>query len=265
MKVIELLKLIPQTTWDKLIKETNVNYKAKKLDGQLLFSLLLYSLVTTKNTSLRVMEQLFNSYLFKSIHSKPIANDVKYTSIGQRLASINYAFFEKLYLHCIKLYSTKLTESKHKIIRFDSTIVSISAKLINIGFICGGGHDNSRQIKYTVGYSDIPESVMFYHDSKFNSENIALKDSILNCKIKKDTIVLFDRGIQSRDTYDEFTDKNIYFISRVNTNPRCEQIKENKLDKAIEYKNLIILEDSSKKKTNQTFIQVYKCGKQTYK
>lgn len=251
MKVKELLNLIPQTTWDKLIKETNVNYKAKKLDGQLLFSLLLYSLVTTKNTSLRVMEQLFNSYLFKSIHSKPIANDVKYTSIGQRLASINHAFFEKLYLDCINLFGSELTEKENRIIRFDSTLVSISAKLVDIGFVCGGGQENKRQLKFTIGFSELPEYVSFYHESKFNSENVALKNSILNCKIKKDTIALFDRGIQARDTYDEFTDKNIGFITRINENHKFEQVKENAIQTPVLHENLVIVEDSTRRLFNR--------------
>lgn len=251
MKVKELLNLIPPTTWDKLVKETNVNYKAKKLDGQLLFSLLLYSLVTTKNTSLRVMEQLFNSYLFQSIHSKPIANEVKYTSIGQRLASINYTFFEKLYLDCINLFGDKLTEKENRIIRFDSTLVSISAKLVDIGFVCGGGQENVRQLKFTIGYSELPESVSFYHESKFNSENVALRNSILNYKIQKDTIVLFDRGIQARDTYDEFTDKSIGFITRINESHKFEQVKENVILTPIIHGNLIILEDSLKRLYNR--------------
>lgn len=251
MKVKELLNLIPQTTWDKLIKETNVNYKAKKLDGQLLFSLLLYSLVTTKNTSLRVMEQLFNSYLFQSIHSKPIANEVKYTSIGQRLASINYTFFENLYLNCIDLFEDKLTEKESRLIRFDSTLVSISAKLVDIGFVCGGGQENVRQLKFTIGYSELPESVSFYHESKFNSENVALRNSILNYKIQKDTIVLFDRGIQARDTYDEFTDKNIGFITRINESHKFEQVKENVILTPVIHDNLIIVEDSLKRLYNR--------------
>jgi hypothetical protein len=251
LKVKELLNLIPQTTWDKLIKETNVNYKAKKLDGQLLFSLLLYSLVTTKNTSLRVMEQLFNSYLFKSIHSKPIANDVKYTSIGQRLASINYAFFEKLYLDCINLFGSELTEKENRIIRFDSTLVSISAKLVDIGFVCGGGQENKRQLKFTIGFSELAEYVSFYHESKFNSENVALKNSILNCKIKKDTIALFDRGIQARDTYDEFTDKNIVFITRINENHKFEQVKKNAIQTPVLHENLVIVEDSTRRLFNR--------------
>ena len=84
-----------------------------------------YSLITTTNVSLRVIEQLFNSTIFQSLHSKPIAKKIKNTSIGQRLGNIKYIFFEKLYFDCIELFSNQFTEKETKIIRFDSTLVSI--------------------------------------------------------------------------------------------------------------------------------------------
>jgi hypothetical protein len=35
-----------------------------------------------------------------------------------------------------------------------------------------------KQLKFTIGYSDIPEIVHFFHDQKYRSENAALKESI---------------------------------------------------------------------------------------
>ena len=251
MKVKELLNLIPQETWDRLTIETKVNHKAKKLDGRVVFTLLLYSLIYSKENSLRVMEKIFNSYLFQTLHPEPIATNVRHSSLGQRLGSIKADFFEKLYYDCLHMYSSDLNEKENKILRFDSTIVSISAKLVDIGFICGGGHDNSRQIKFTMGFSEVTEYARLYHESSANSDNVALKNAILDCKISEDRIVLFDRGIQSRDTYDEFMEKGILFITRINPKPRCKQQTQNVISSPTEADGLVIDEDSKKKLINR--------------
>jgi len=251
MKARQLLNLIPQETWDRLSLETHVDHKAKKLERQDYFNLLLYSLLNVKENSLRVMERTFNSYLFQQLQPQSGSPNIRHSSIGERLQNINAEFFEKLYQDCLSQYAKQVNERDDKILRFDSTMVSISAKLIDIGFICGGGHDNSRQLKFTMGFSDVPEYASFHHDSAFNSENVALKHAILGCKSTKDKIVLFDRGVQARDTYDELTEKGILFITRVNPNPRCKQETENIILTPIESEDLVIDEDSKKKLINR--------------
>lgn len=252
MRVKELLNLIPKETWEKLAIETKVNHKAKKLDGQIMFNLLVYSLLNVKENSLRAMEKTFSSFLFQELQSAQTSKKIRHSSIGERLRNINSDFFEQLYLDSIRLYSKYLTDKDSKgVLRFDSTIVSISAKLVDIGFICGGGHDHTRQLKFTIGLSDTPEYARFNHEPTFNSENVALKQAILDCKSSKDKIVLFDRGIQARDTYDEFTDNGILFITRINPVPRCKEQTANKLEATIETESLIINEDCTKKLINR--------------
>ena len=252
MRVKELLNLIPQSTWDKLVIETKVNHKAKKLDGQIVFNLLLYSLLNVRENSLRVMEKTFNSFFFQQLQPSQTSRKIRHSSIGERLSSINADFFEKLYHDCVQLHFKHFGDKDNKgVLRFDSTIVSISAKLVDIGFICGGGHDNSRQLKFTVGLSDTPEYGRFNHEPTFNSENVALKQAILDCKSSKDKIVLFDRGIQARDTYDELTENGIVFITRINPDPRCKDQTENKIKVSIETESLIITEDCTKRLINR--------------
>jgi hypothetical protein len=251
MRAKELLNLISEETWNRLAIETQVNKKTKKLEGKIVFSLLLYSILNVKENSLRVMERTFSSYLFQRLQSKPIAAKVRHSSLAERLRTINVAFFEMLYQDCLQSYAKYFDEKEKNILRFDSTIVSISAKLVDIGFICGGGHDNSRQLKFTVGYSALPEYISFNHAPTFNSENVALKHALLDCKSTKDKIVLFDRGLQARDAYDAITDNNILFITRTNPNPRAVEVSENKIKIPFQSADLIISEDSQKRLINR--------------
>ena len=54
MKVLELLKFIPDEELEFLAKETKVDYQVKKLYGINLFKLLLFSMINKDKPSLRV-------------------------------------------------------------------------------------------------------------------------------------------------------------------------------------------------------------------
>jgi hypothetical protein len=49
------------------------------------------------------------------------------------------------------------TKDQEKLVRFDSTIVALSGKLLDIGYNLKGGSSGVRQVKFTVGYTDIAE------------------------------------------------------------------------------------------------------------
>lgn len=240
MNVKEILALIPEDKLQALTIKTKVNLHTKKLDGITVFKLLLFSMITEKHNSLRVMENIFNSYVFKNIINNNNHKSIKYNSISERLSVIKVDFFEQLYQDCLNRFPSYKLENRDNVLRFDSTLLSVSAKLIDFGFISGGGREHLKTLKFTVGYSDIPEFATFHHKSTFNNENVALKHAILNCKASKEKIVLFDRGLQARGTFDEFEDEEILFVSRINPNPKHKLVRDNLLLKPIETETLLI-------------------------
>jgi len=136
-------------------------------------------------------------------------------------------YFESIFTACVSLYKKQLGKEKEQIVRIDSTIVSLTTKLLNAGYhLKGGDADHVRQLKFTIGYANnIPEIAKFYHTQSYTSENIALKEVVLiQAEEDKESIKVFDRGITSRKTYDEFTEKNIQFISRLNTKAKYDVI-----------------------------------------
>jgi hypothetical protein len=231
MELSKLLSLIPSKSLEELAIETEVDVFSKKLQGEVVFKLILHCLISQKDNSLRGMESAYETLIFRMINRKHDQNSVRYSSISKRLSTINPEYFAGIFKLCTTLYNQQLGKDTENVIRFDSTIVSLSSRLLNIGYHIGGSSaENVRQLKFTVGYSNgIAEEVRFFHTQSYTSENIALKESILLQSAEDKTRVkVFDRGITSRETYDTFSDNEIQFISRLNDGAKYKIVNPNK-------------------------------------
>ena len=242
----ELLEFIPDNLLEKIEKETKVNYQVKKMSGKIMFKLLLMSLLDSKNISLRVMEEIYNSSQFTMLSAKRENNKTKHSTISGRLANIDYTFFEKIFESISKEFNKSFNAPearKRNIAKFDSTLVSLSTKLLEIGMNSGGG-ETKNQIKFTIGLNNnLPSNVKIFKKQKEVNENVALKKAILTAKLAENTIVVFDRGLQKRETLCKFTDKNILFITRANENINYEFIRTVKKVEGIKTSSLCLEKD----------------------
>jgi hypothetical protein len=244
MSIEKLLSLVPDNLLEKLAIETGVDHYAKKLQGEVIFKLLLYCIISHKDNSLRTMESAYEKLAFQLLNQRYNQGSVRFNSISERLSTINVSFFEKIYNELVLSYKQHISNGE-KIIRFDSTIIALSTKLLEIGYhIKDGDAQEYKQLKFTIGYSDIPEIVHFFHDQKYTSENVALKESILD-QAKKETtsIKVFDRGITARKAYDEFTENNIQFISRLNNNAKYTGLCNDGKQQPLQTETLTIIAD----------------------
>jgi hypothetical protein len=244
-KINKLLSFITDEELARFALATHVNKHTKKLQGQLLFKLLVYCFVTEKENSLRGIQSALESAVFRALSGTSAEFSVAHSSISERLNVISYEFFEKIFFHCSKTYRGSVSRLGKDIVRFDSTIVSMSTKLINIGYnLKGGDAEKYRLLKFTVGYSDMPDCICFYKEQTYNSENKALCETIIANQKTVHQINVFDRGITSRDNYDKLTAKNILFVSRINPGAKQDLYKGNTLKKEVDTKTLKIVSDS---------------------
>jgi len=195
------------------------------------------------------MQSAYESIGFRLLHAGQPKEAVHYSSISERLDSINPAYFEKLYKASIALYQQQVVQEQQAAIitRFDSTIVALSGALLKIGYhLKGGGADHVRQLKFTIALSDIPLSAHFFYEQPYTSENVALKEAILHSVQPERTnaIRVFDRGITSRKTYDDFIEKKIPFITRINTQSNYEELLPNILQKPLDTSTLTVTSDN---------------------
>jgi hypothetical protein len=220
----QLLEIIPDELLENLEKCTEVNHQVKKLTGKIIFKLLLFSLLNSERLSLRVIETFYNSKQFQIFSGK---NDetTRHTTLSDRLININSDFFKKIF----EYLSENFRESVYKgsnIRRFDSTLVSISSKLLKTG-IQAGGVDEKKQMKYTVSLSgDFPDSVRICNTQQEVSEEIALRKAILELEHDTNSIVVFDRGLQRRKTFCDFTDEGILFVGRLKNRVDCKEVRK---------------------------------------
>ena len=92
--VKELLSVIPDDKISTLAVNTNVDYCTKVLYGRSVFYMILYSLLESDRTSLRTMEDVFNSVKFKFLFNLDQSKTVRYSSISERLSVMDVNFFE---------------------------------------------------------------------------------------------------------------------------------------------------------------------------
>jgi IS4 transposase len=231
MDANKIISLIPGSLLNDLAIETGVNKYSKKLRGEVMFKLLIHCILSYKDNSLRTMESAYESIVFNVLNNVSRKQQVRFSSISERLSVMKSEYFEKLYRMIVRIYGKDIEEKKTTLILFDSTIVALSSQLLKVGYhLKGGDAAHVRQLKFTIGFSELPMSADFYTEQKHTSENTALKTSILAHKPdKENTIRIFDRGITSRKTYDEFIDKKIPFISRLNNNSKIKTVTKNAL------------------------------------
>lgn len=246
MEVSQLLSLLPEGALSDLALSTNVDKYAKKLHGELVFKLLLHCILSFKDNSLRTMESAYESIGFRLLNLQRRSESIRFNSISERLSVIEPVYFEKLYQLCVEQYSSLLKSPQNALIRFDSTIVALSGKLLSVGYqLKGGDAEYLKQLKFTIGFSTLPVTVHFFTEPIYTSENTALKEAVMSFKPTEAGIIrVFDRGITSRNTYDEFTEHKIPFISRINLKSKQQAATENRLKQPVQTDTLNIHSDS---------------------
>ena len=242
MKVEQLLQLLPQKEFGFLTAETAVDHQVKKLKGTIVFKLLLFSMLNSSKLSLRVMETFFQSAQFKKFASTDKIN-TKFNSIRDRISTINSDYFEKIFNILFTKYNKEL-EEENAVTRVDSTFINISAKLVQWGMTNGSTYSGLKYLKLSLSMKgSLPCSVQIYSHQDFVNENIALPDAILKNKHLNESIVVFDRGLQTRKAFDKFSNKDILFIGRIKTDVKYDIVKKYKLPKASKDRSVEVLED----------------------
>lgn len=241
MTVEQLIQLIPDQELAFLSAETKVDHQVKKLYGATVFKLILFSMLNSNKLSLRVMEAYLQSAQFKNFAG---IEDIgaKFNSIRDRISSLDCTFFERLFESIFKRHNDLLKEHE-AVSKVDSTFISIPAKLLDWG-MRNGGFEHLRHVKLTLSLKgSLPCSVQLYTSQDFVNENIALPDAILKNKFVQESVIVFDRGLQTRKKFSEFCKNNILFVGRARTSTAYKLIKRRAVKQKDGIGSVRILED----------------------
>ncbi len=214
MKAFDLLNMIPEEHLDFLAEKTNVNYQTKKLTGQIIFKMILMTMLESNKASLRIMEGIVNSPKFKQLVGEEKNIKTKYNSIRDRICNINADYFEALFEYVFVKFNKELGELK-AITKVDSTMTSIPRNLLDWGMLTGNKTSTISNIKYSISMKgSLPSGVKIFSKQSYLSEDIALVEAVLDNSHTDDSIVVIDRGVSSRRGMDKFADQQIIFVVR---------------------------------------------------
>lgn len=214
MRFSQLMSKIPLKLFNELNGEYQVDRPNHKLTGKSLFQILLYNICEEDRLSLRVIEESFDRHQLRLYHKgKPLK--ASKSGLSDRLKTVSYEYYEALFLRLRKIFAHELNSTLVSSIKlFDSTVVTLSSKLLQCGFKVP--HGEKAQIKFSVGFDGLPQSVCICHEESDASENIALKKAIMQAGVSSRDIVVFDRGLTARKTFQEFKHLGIDFVTRLN-------------------------------------------------
>jgi transposase len=247
VSVKQLISLIPDEELSRLALQTGVDHWASVLYGKSMFYLLLYGLADSDKTSLRSLEDVFNSKRFKFLFNLDTSQTTRYNSISSRLATMDVSFFEEAYKLTYSLFRDHFSENEalgYNIVRVDSTMVAETANKLEKGMNVGT-NKNKRQVKYTICLEDLlPSSVQIFTEQRQLNEDLTIPSTILKIiDPHPDTVFVFDRGVQSRKAYEDITQKDLMFVTRIKENTRYKVVEELNTVKGSQLGNLLVEAD----------------------
>jgi len=247
MKISEIMNLVDEKRLDELGKIYRIDKVNNKITGKFILKSFVQSILNGASLSLRSLELICNRN--KEISGLLNSHDeskkqIDHSSLGKRLETINCDYFKKIYEDLVQKYNNKfIKKDSEKFHRFDSTIMTLSGKLLKDG-INVGGKVTDRHIKITVGLqSSIPSSVRLCQGQSEVSEDIALVKAINEAKIEKEDILLFDRGISKAETFQKLDQEEKKFVTRIKQNRKYNVVKTNAIIISIDDKLEIISDE----------------------
>ena len=259
VNVSAILSLIDQDgELETLAAETGVNVQVKKLDGQTMLKLLLYGVLTSNRVSLRVLENAYESQLFKTYAGIDNERKTAHSSLSDRLRHIKVGFFEHVYKRVLERFGNEVEAPyqtangvKMKVNRVDSTLVSCSAQLLSIGMVNGRRKKNNepnrfRQVKFTLGFNGLLPQVAHIHTNQSDlAEDRPLAGAVRALSLEPDSVAVFDRGLKSRKVMASFIKEGRYFVTRINPTQQYEVLQPHALPSVKHTATLELLSDQS--------------------
>lgn len=226
----ELVNLLGESLLKDLVRELQADKWVIKLKTATVFKLILYSMLDSERISLRTMADQYTSVPFQTLEQSVIGQSTAHSSIRDRLVNIDVRFFERIYERCLSMlsvgYGSQRLLDTYNIKRYDSTMVAVFSHLLK-GMQVGNTSRKKNQVKLTTELSgEFEVRMRFFKDQDYLSEEIALKEMIQSQTHDSSSLIVFDRGLRSRQTLCELQGLKTQFVTRLNENTRYKLIHE---------------------------------------
>jgi hypothetical protein len=227
--VADLLSVLEQSELHELVKELDADKWVIKLKTVTVFKLVLFSILESERLSLRTMAEQYSSIPFQILEESVIGQKTAHSSLRDRLMNIDVRFFERLFERTGSLlsahYGQKELSGQYNLKRYDSTMISTFSHLLE-GMKVGNTSKKKNQVKLTTELvNDFEVRMRFFKDQDHLGEEVALKEMIQSQTHDSQSLIVFDRGLRSRQTFCDLSDLKTRFVTRLNERNRHEFIR----------------------------------------
>jgi len=217
----QILKLIPRTDFERMVKETGAEYRSKGLSSWSQFVGMLFCQLGRAH-SLREIEGGLKSCEGKLAHlgiEAPARSSLSYAN-GHR----PWELFEKVFYGLFETVAAKAVGKKK--FRFKNKLVSIDSTVIDL---CLSMYDWA---KFRTTKGAVKLHLVLDHDGYLPCFGIITDGKVADVKaahqmhFAPDTIVVDDRGYNDYRLFAKWTDAGVYFVTRMKDNTLFEVVEE---------------------------------------
>ena len=217
----QILKLIPRTDFERIVRETGAEYRSKGLSSWAQFVAMLFCQLGRAH-SLREIEGGLKSCEGKLAHSgieAPARSSLSYAN-GHR----PWELFEKVFHGLFGIVAAKAVGKKK--FRFKNKLVSLDSTVIDL---CLSMYDWAK-FRRTKGAVKL--HLVLDHDGYLPCFGIITDGKVADVKaahqmhFAPDTIVVDDRGYNDYRLFAKWTDAGVYFVTRMKDNALFEVVEE---------------------------------------
>ncbi len=217
----QILKLIPRTDFERMVKETGAEYRSKGLSSWSQFVGMLFCQLGRAH-SLREIEGGLKSCEGKLAHlgiEAPARSSLSYAN-GHR----PWELFEKVFYGLFETVAAKAVGKKK--FRFKNKLVSLDSTVIDL---CLSMYDWA---KFRTTKGAVKLHLVLDHDGYLPCFGIITDGKVADVKaahqmhFAPDTIVVDDRGYNDYRLFAKWTDAGVYFVTRMKDNTLFEVVEE---------------------------------------
>ena len=220
----QILKLIPRTDFERIVKETGAEYRSKGLSSWSQFVGMLFCQLGRAH-SLREIEGGLKSCEGKLAHlgiEAPARSSLSYANRHRP-----WELFERVFHGLFKTVAAKAVGKKK--FRFKNKLVSIDSTVIDL---CLSMYDWAK-FRRTKGAVKL--HLVLDHDGYLPCFGIITDGKVADVKaayqmhFAPDTIVVDDRGYNDYRLFAKWTEAGVYFVTRMKDNALFEVVKEHEV------------------------------------
>ena len=217
----QILKLIPRTDFERIVKETGAEYRSKGLSSWSQFVGMLFCQLGRAH-SLREIEGGLKSCEGKLAHlgiEAPARSSLSYAN-GHR----PWELFEKVFYGLFDIVAAKAVGKKK--FRFKNKLVSLDSTVIDL---CLSLYDWA---KYRRTKGAVKLHLVLDHDGYLPCFGLVTDGKVADVKaawhiaFAPGTIVVDDRGYNDYRLFAEWTDAGVCFVTRMKDNAQFEVVEE---------------------------------------